>query len=151
MGTNGRQTMSLNRRVDALLELNDILVVENGLTGRQLALETLLIDPLAELILQRLNSFAKLFRDSLTLERLDIEAGRPRGEDEKHDNGDIGSGALETMIETRHGLDEHVDALVGELVSAGREEVQRLVEVEVVVAVEVAANEVVDLLFGERV
>ena len=55
------------------------------------------------------------------------------------------------MIESRHGLDKHVDALVGELVSAGREEVQRLVEVEVVVAVEVAANEVVDLLFGERV
>lgn len=55
------------------------------------------------------------------------------------------------MIETRQRLDEHVHAFVGELVPTGREQVERLVEIEIVVAVEVTAYEVVDFLFRDGV
>lgn len=55
------------------------------------------------------------------------------------------------MVEPGERLDEDVGALVAELVPAGREEVERVVQVEVEVTVEVAAHEVVDLVLGLRV
>ena len=55
------------------------------------------------------------------------------------------------MVEPGEGLDEDVCALVAELVAAGGEHVERLVQLEVEVAVEVAAHELVDLLFARRV
>ena len=44
-----------------------------------------------------------------------------------------GVSCLEEVVESGERLDEHVAALVGELIASGREEVQRLVEVKVVV------------------
>lgn len=55
------------------------------------------------------------------------------------------------MVEPREGLDEYVGPLVPVLVAAGDEEVEGFVEIEVVVAVEVTADELVDLLLGDRV
>ena len=55
------------------------------------------------------------------------------------------------MVEPGEGLDEDVGALVAELVAAGGEHVERLVQLEVEVAVEVAAHELVDLLLARRV
>lgn len=52
------------------------------------------------------------------------------------------------MIKARQRLDKQIGALVVELVAAGDEEVERLVQVKVVVAVEVAADEAVNLLLG---
>ena len=50
------------------------------------------------------------------------------------------------MVEPCETLDEDVRALVAELVSAGREEIECLVKVEVKVAEEMAADELVDFL-----
>ena len=55
------------------------------------------------------------------------------------------------MVESGEGLDEDVGALVAELVAAGGEHVERLVQLEVEVAVEVAAHELVYLLLARRV
>ena len=115
------------------------------------ALEAHLVQALAELVLQRLDGLAQLLGNRLTAQRLDVEVARGCGKDEKDDNCDVRAGRLEHVVESRERLDEHVGALVGELVASGGEQVERLVQVEVVVAVEVAAHEVVDLLLGESV
>ena len=47
---------------------------------------------------------------------------------------------------TYQGLYEEIGAFIGELISSGDEEVERLVQVEVVMAVEMTANKIVDLL-----
>lgn len=48
-------------------------------------------------------------------------------------------------------LDEHVNTLVAVLVPTGGEEVQSVVQIEVVVTVEMATYEIVDLLLGDSV
>ena len=55
------------------------------------------------------------------------------------------------MVESGERLYEEIRAFVGELVSAGDEEVKRLVQFEVEMAVEVTSNEIVDFLLGDRV
>lgn len=52
------------------------------------------------------------------------------------------------MVETCERLNEHVDTLISVLVSTGSEEVEGVVRLEVVVAVEVASNKVMDLFLG---
>lgn len=52
---------------------------------------------------------------------------------------------------TRERLYEHVHSLVAVLVTTGGEEVERVVEVKVVVAVEMASDEVIDLLLRDSV
>jgi hypothetical protein len=49
---------------------------------------------------------------------------------------------------TRQGLDEHINTFVPVLVSAGSEQVDGVLQVKVIVAVEVASDEVVNLLLG---
>lgn len=58
---------------------------------------------------------------------------------------------LKHVIQPSQGLNEHISSLIGKLVASGREQVQGLVQVEVIVAVEVTAHKVVDLLLGEGV
>lgn len=52
------------------------------------------------------------------------------------------------MIQTSKRLDEHVDALVSELVATSSEEIERVLGIEVVMTVKVASDEVVDFLLG---
>ena len=49
------------------------------------------------------------------------------------------------------GLNEEIGAFVGELVSSGDEEVERLIQVEVVMAVKMPADEIVDLFLRHGV
>ena len=51
------------------------------------------------------------------------------------------------MVQSRQRLDEHVNTLISELITASGEEVQCVIHIEVVVAIEMSANKVVDLLF----
>ena len=55
------------------------------------------------------------------------------------------------MVESGEGLDEDVRALVAELVASGGEHVERLVQLEVEVTVEVAAHELINLLLARSV
>lgn len=52
------------------------------------------------------------------------------------------------MVKTGKRLNEHIHTLIPELVATGSEEVEGVFWLEVVVAIEVTADEVVDLLLG---
>lgn len=97
------------------------------------------------------DGISKLLGDSLTLERLNSVRVGARRHDNERDDGRVGSHLLEAVVEARERLDEHVHALVAVLVATSSEEVERLVEVKVVVAVEVASDKVVDLLLRDGV
>lgn len=51
------------------------------------------------------------------------------------------------MVQSRQGFDEHIHPFVSVLIPPSREEVQRIVRLEVIVAVEMSSYEVMDLLF----
>lgn len=51
------------------------------------------------------------------------------------------------MVETSQGFYKHVDTLVTVLVSTGREEVESVFRIKVVVSVEMSSNEIMDFLF----
>lgn len=55
------------------------------------------------------------------------------------------------MVQTSQSLDEHVDTFVPELVPTGGEEIEGVLQVEIIMAVEVAPNKVADLLLRVRV
>ena len=84
-------------------------------------------------------------------QRLHVEVVGFGGEDEEGHHRDVGMGGLQVVVESGQGLDEDVGTFVAEFVATGDEEVEGLVEVEVVVAVEVAADEFVDFVFREGV
>lgn len=52
------------------------------------------------------------------------------------------------MIEPRQRLDEDISPFVAKLVSSGSEEIQRFLKIKVEMAVEVAADELVNLFFA---
>ena len=58
---------------------------------------------------------------------------------------------FEHVVEASEAFDEDVGSFVSELVASGNEEVERFVNVEVEVAVEVAPDKLVDLLFVDGV
>lgn len=85
----GWQAVTLDRRVHAFLQLDDVLVAQDRVAVGQLAFQTLLVDALAQLVLQRLHGLAQLLRDGLAFQRLDVEAGGARRKYEKHHNGHV--------------------------------------------------------------
>ena len=87
--------------------------------------------------------------DGLSLESLDGERGRLGRQDDEGDDGHVRTSSLQAVVQTRQGLDEHVNALVTVLVTSCGEKVQSLVGIEVIVAIEVTADKVIDpLLVG---
>ena len=58
---------------------------------------------------------------------------------------------MQLVVKTSERLDEHVDTLVAVLVPTCGEEVERVFQIEIVVSVEVALDELVDLGFGDGV
>ena len=52
------------------------------------------------------------------------------------------------MVQTCQSFNEHIDAFIPELVTTGREEVERIVSIEVVVTVEMSSNEIADLILS---
>lgn len=131
---------------DAVLRGDEVLGVGHGVAV--VPFEGALEDALAHAALDHVDGVAEGLDDGLALEGFDGEGLRLRGHDDECHDGHFGAGGFEAVVQAREGLDEHVAALVPVLVPAGREEVQRVIRVEVVVAVEVAAHEVVDLLLG---
>lgn len=52
------------------------------------------------------------------------------------------------MVQASQAFDEHIDALVPEFIASRREKVQGIVQIEIVMAIEMAPNEVINFLFG---
>jgi len=123
---------------------------ETGLIRRVLTLvpcKRALKELLANVLLNGADGIVERLEYGLTLEGLDGKRGGLSGHDNKSDNGHVRAGCLEAVVETGQGLDEHVNTFITVLVTTSGEEVQGLVGVEVVVAVEVTTNEVIDALF----
>ncbi|RNA24616.1 hypothetical protein BpHYR1_002664 [Brachionus plicatilis] len=100
VSANGRQSMSLNRRVHTLFELDYVLVAKYGVTVRQVAFQTSLVNPLAKLILQIVHSLSQLLADRLAFQRLDIEAGRVGRKDQKSNHGHVRIGRFQLVIQS---------------------------------------------------
>lgn len=105
-----------------------------------------LVHPLPNILLDLMNSVPQSLRDRMAAQRLHIEVVCLGWKDQERDNGYIGQQLLHSVVKSGEGLDKDIRALVAELVPSGDEEVQRLVQVEVKVAVEVSAYEFVDFL-----
>lgn len=52
------------------------------------------------------------------------------------------------MVQPSQGFDEHITALIPVLVSTGDEEVQRVVQIPIIVAIEMPSHKVINLLLG---
>ncbi len=129
---------------DALLERNLVGIREQcgrvDDVGAALALVAshLLEQTFSDARLDLLDRVAQLLGDSLPLERLDgVRVGGGR-HDDKGDHSGLGAALLQLVVETCQRLDEHVDSLVAVFISTSSKEIERVVEIKVVVAVEVA-------------
>jgi hypothetical protein len=114
-------------RREKLGGVGDFSTVFSGVAGG--ALE----EALSDAVLDLGDGVAELLSDGLTLERLNgVRVSRGGGDDER-DDGLLRSRDLEAVVEAGEGLDEHVETFVAVLVTSSGEEVERVVEVEVVV------------------
>lgn len=68
------------------------------------------------------------------------------GHDDEGDDGHFGVGGFEAMVEAGEGFDEHIDTFVTVFIASRGEEIEGVVWFKVIVAIEVAAHKVVDLL-----
>lgn len=138
---------------------------------------SLLKQPLTDPVLDLGDSIPQLLRDGLTLESFDGVRVRRGGHDDECHHRRFGPRLLESEVETcddgsgrvlrshyfvmqvgwengrltGHALDEHIHSLVPVLVPSGGEEVKGVVEVEIVMAVEMTPDEVIDLVLGHCV
>lgn len=94
---------------------------------------------------------AQLLGDGVTTKGLHIEVVCLGREDQERHDGDITACRFQEVVQPGERLNEDVRALVAELVSAGDEEVQGFVQVEVEMPVEVTAHELVQLLLRHGV
>lgn len=69
----------------------------------------------------------------------------------ERDDRHLAGSRLQITVQSRQRLDEHVGPLVGELVATRGEQVERLLEIEVEVTMEVTEDELVDAVLGSRV
>jgi hypothetical protein len=68
-----------------------------------------------------------------------------RHDDEGH-NRDLAASGLETVVQSCQRLDKHVNTLIPELVTTSSEKIQCVIDIKVVVAIEMSADKVVNLL-----
>lgn len=146
----GREAISL-QRVDTPLQLDSVLLQQQVVCSRKLSLQTDLVKPLAHLLLNAVDGFPQTLGDGSSSQALNVEVVGFCWENHKCNHGGVRVGRLEIVVEPGERLDEHVGALVAELVTSGNEEIKSFVQVKIIVAVEVAPGEVVDFLFGHGV
>lgn len=149
VGNNRRQVGSLHGEKTTAKQNLVFCCQEASLIRRVLALvpcQRALKELLANVLFNGADSVVQRLEDGLTLEGLDGERGGLCGHNDESDDGHVGTSGLETVVETGQRLDEHVDTLIAVLVTTCGEEVQGLVGVEIVVAIEVTTDKVVDSL-----
>ena len=100
----------------------------------------------ADFVLDDIDGVAEGFDDCLTLECFDGERLCLSGHDDESDDCHFRAGNFEAMVQAGEGLDKHIHPFVAVLVSPSGEEVESVIGVKIVVAVEMPSHEVVDLL-----
>ena len=83
----------------------------------------------------------------MPLQSLIIKTAVFRRENNEGDDSDVTTARLEELVKSCKSLNEKISTFVTELVTAGSEEEQSFLEVEVDVAVEMTVDEVEYLLF----
>lgn len=150
VGADGRKRLSIDAE-GAALQLDYVFLEDDVAARRNFPAKANLVKTVSDVFLHLVHSLAELLGNCLTPERFYVEiVGFGRHDDKGYDC-DVGIDLLKTMVESGERLYEEIRAFVGELVSAGDEEVKRLVQFEVEMAVEVTSNEIVDFLLGDRV
>ena len=88
------------------------------------------------------------FCHSTTSQRFNIEAVGLRRKDHEGDHGDVGARDLKHVVQPCQRFDEDVGALVCKFISAGCEEIEGAVKVEIEMPMEVASDKLVDLFLA---
>lgn len=151
VGDDGRKSTSLHgeeatAEQDSILGGNELLLIGHRVTI--VPLQRSLKDAASNALLNDMGGVSQGLDHSLTLESFHSERSSLRRHDDEGHNRDLASCGLETVVETGQRLDKHVDTLVSELVTAGSEEVEGVINVEIVVTVEVSSYKVMDLFLG---
>lgn len=131
---------------DAVLGCDEVLGVGHwvAVVPFQGALE----DALAHTALDDVDGVAEGFDDGLALEGFDGEGLGLGGHDDECYDCHFRARRLETVVQARKRLDEHVATLIPVLITTSSEEVQRVIRIEIIVTIEVTAHEIVNLLLG---
>lgn len=139
------------QRIQAPFNLHLILFREQFLGFWHATGQARVVHPLADRALDVVECVTKLLGNGVASKGLDVEVICLGRENEESDNRYVGQGFLEEVIEPCEGFNKDISSLVTELVPARNEEVQRFVEVEVKVSVEVTSCELVNLILGHGV
>ncbi len=129
---------------DAILAAEEIL----GLRGFVpfVPLQRSLEQPLAHFPFDHAHGVPQGFNHRLPFQGFHGQGLRLRRHDDEGDDRHLRLRHLEAVIQPRQGLNEHVHAFVPVLVSPGGEEIQRVLGLEIDVAVEMTAHEIMNLL-----
>ena len=128
------------------LQLDLVLVGDQFLALGKVSTGALFIHFPAQLAFDFLNRLLETFGYSMPFQRFIVETCVLGGENDESNDSDIASTLLHVVVQPRQGLDEDVASLVSELVSPRGEEQKSLVKVKVDVTMEVAVDELHDLL-----
>jgi hypothetical protein len=131
---------------DLVCRCNEVLVLWQILTLSpcKRTLKQLLGHVLGDVV----DSVVQRLDDGLALEGLNRQRLRLRGQNDERDNCHVRVLVLHLVVQTCQRFDEHVHTLIPVLVPSRSEEVQRVLRIEVVVAVEMSSYEVIDLDLG---
>ena len=137
---------SLTRGKKNSLQLDLVFVGDQFLALRKLSTGALFIHFPSQLAFDFLNRLLETFGYSMPFQRFIVETGVLGGENDESNDSYITPTLLHVVVQPRQGLDEDVASLVSELVSPRGEEQKSLVKVKVDVTMEVAVDELHDLL-----
>lgn len=110
--------------------------------------ESTLEQPLSNALLNIVYSFPQSFDDRLPLQCFNSQGVCLGGHNNERNHGGLRAGDLETVVQPSERLDEHIHTLIAVLITPGSEEVECVFQIEIVVAIEMSSDEVVDLLLG---
>ena len=169
VGGDGRQVRRLGRE-DAALQLGQVISSQEIVSIRNISAETRLVQSLSDIFLNVVNCILETLGDGVTTQRLHVKTVGLGRENEEGDDSHVTVGILQQVIQSGQRFYEHVRTLVGKLVSieihrtlcsnsqtrrlkygvppAGCEHVERFIQIEVKVSVEMTPHKLVDLVLA---
>lgn len=149
VGNNGWERVPLHGK-ETTTKQNTVLTGDQLLLLRQrvalVPLDRALKDATANSTLNDINGISQRLDDSLSLQCFNGQGSGLGRHDDESNNCRLASGGLEAVVETGKRLDKHVHTLIPELVATRSKEVERVFWLEIVMAVEVTADKVMNLL-----
>ena len=160
----GRQVRRLGSE-DAALQLGQVITSQEVVAIRNISTETSLVQPLSDIFLNVVNCILETLGDGVTTQRLHVKTVGLSRENEEGNDSHVTVGILQQVIQSGQRFYEHVRTLVSKLVSikiehysqtvrlkfdgippAGCKHVERFIQIEVKVSVEVSPHKLMDLV-----